>query len=83
MQGFSQYSIFFFALFITEGLSFMYKFTDRSTISFFDFDQPAGMHMNPNNCWIKLADSIPWDDLEQRYASLFSSHTGNVAKPFR
>lgn len=61
----------------------MYKLSNKSAISFFDFNQPAGMHMNPENRWIILAESIPWDDLELMYADLFKSKTGNVAKPLR
>ena len=61
----------------------MYKLSNKSAILFFDFNQPAGMHMNPENRWIILAESIPWDDLELMYADLFKSKTGNVAKPFR
>ena len=33
--------------------------------------------------WIKMADSIPWDEFEIKYAGLFPSLTGNVAKPLR
>ena len=39
--------------------------------------------MNPDNRWIKLADRIPWDTFEAKYAELFPSDTGNVAKPLR
>ncbi|WP_289391605.1 transposase, partial [uncultured Phocaeicola sp.] len=42
-----------------------------------------GLHMNSDNRWIKLADRIPWDEFEVKYARLFPSGTGNVAKPFR
>ena len=35
------------------------------------------------NRWIKLAEKIPWDYFEAKYASLFPSKTGNVAKPLR
>mgnify|MGYP002957029927 CR=1 FL=1 len=51
--------------------------------SFLDFNQPLGLHMNPDNRWIKLADRIPWDTFEVKYAELFPSDTGNVAKPLR
>ena len=51
--------------------------------SFLDFNQPLGLHMNPDNRWIKLADRIPWDTFEAKYAELFPSDTGNVAKPLR
>ena len=39
--------------------------------------------MNPNNRWVKMADSIPWDEFETKYAGLSPSGTGNVAKPLR
>lgn len=60
----------------------MYKTADHKP-SFFDFDQPMGLHMNPNNRWIKLADLIPWEEFEIKYSKLFPSGTGNVAKPLR
>ena len=61
----------------------MYKPVDKLQHSFLDFNQPLGMKMNPKNRWIRLADSIPWDELERKYADLFPSDTGNVAKPLR
>ena len=39
--------------------------------------------MNPENRWIRLAELIPWDEYEEKYASRFMSDTGNVAKPCR
>ena len=39
--------------------------------------------MNPNNRWVKKAEMIPWDDIEERYAKLFPSNTGVSAKPLR
>ena len=61
----------------------MYKPIDKLQHSFLDFNQPLGLHMNPDNRWIKLADRIPWDTFEAKYAELFPSDTGNVAKPLR
>ena len=61
----------------------MYKPIDKLQHSFLDFNQPMGLHMNPDNRWIKLADQIPWDEFEVKYAKLFPSDTGNVAKPLR
>ena len=37
----------------------MYKPVDKLQHSFLDFNQPLGMRMNPENRWIRLADSIP------------------------
>lgn len=61
----------------------MYKPIDKLHHSFLDFNQPMGLHMNPDNRWIKLADRIPWEEFEVKYVRLFPSDTGNVAKPFR
>ena len=61
----------------------MYKKRKNHQITFTDFNQPFGMKMNPENRWVKKASVIPWDEIEERYASLFPSNTGNVAKPLR
>ena len=61
----------------------MYKATDKLQHSFLDFNQPMGLRMNPDNRWVKMADRIPWDEFENKYAELFPSDTGNVAKPLR
>lgn len=39
--------------------------------------------MNPENRWIRMADFIPWDELERKYADLFTSEMVNVAKSLR
>lgn len=61
----------------------MYKRPDTSQRSFLDFYQPLGLHMDPENRWVKMADRIPWDEFERRHAALFESDTGNPAKPLR
>ena len=61
----------------------MYKPTNKLQPSFLDFNQPLGLKMNPENRWVKMADLIPWDEFERKYAELFPSGTGNVAKPLR
>ena len=61
----------------------MYKKIKNQQMTFTDFDQPFGMQMNPNNRWVKKAAVIPWDAIEDKYAELFPSNTGNVAKPLR
>ena len=38
----------------------MYKPIDKLQHSFLDFNQPMGLHMNPDNRWVRLADRIPW-----------------------
>ncbi|MFG6366191.1 hypothetical protein [Schaedlerella sp.] len=44
----------------------MYKPVDKSQHSFLDFNQPMGLHMNPDNRWIKHADLIPWQARRNR-----------------
>ena len=66
-----------------KGAKIMYKPIDKLQHSFLDFNQPMGLHMNPHNRWIKMADRIPWNEFENKYAGLFPSDTGNVAKPLR
>lgn len=60
----------------------MYKFQDNQ-LSLTDFGAAAGLKLNPENRWIKKAQSIPWEDIEMRYAKLFTNKKGNVAKPLR
>lgn len=52
-------------------------------ISLTDFQQPIGMHLKENNRWVKKAQMIPWSKIEKKYAELFPSSTGNVAKPLQ
>ena len=61
----------------------MYKFSKNRQISLCDFNQPIGLKMNPDNRWVKKAETIPWDAIEERYAKLFPSNTGVPAKPLR
>ena len=63
-----------------EGMG-MYRYSNGQ-ISLSDFQQPMGMHLQEDNRWVKKAQSIPWDKIEAKYADLFPSDTGNVAKPF-
>lgn len=50
----------------------MYRFEEKQ-LSFTDFNQPQGLQMNPENRWVKKAEMIPWDTIENseqdRYAS--------------
>lgn len=65
------------------GAEIMYIKSDKSQNNFLYFNQPLGLKMNPNNRWVVLADQIPWDRFEEKYAELFPSDTGNVAKPLQ
>ena len=61
----------------------MYKPADKTQTAFLDFNQPMGLHMNPDNRWVQMANIVPWELFEVKYAGLFPSGTGNVAKPLR
>ena len=61
----------------------MYKFERYRQLGLADFNQPAGLKMNPENRWVKKAETIPWDAIEEKYAKLFPSKTGMPAKPLR
>ena len=52
--------------FVFMGAVKMYKFKSKQ-ISFTDFNTPIGMKLNPNNRWVKKAEMIPWDEIEERY----------------
>ena len=60
----------------------MYKYSNVQ-ISLADFKQPVGVSLKESNCWVKKAQTIPWLEIEKRYAALFTSRKGNVAKPLR
>ena len=49
----------------------MYKYTDNTQSNFLSFNQPIGLHMNPKNRWVKMADAIPWEIFEKKYSRLF------------
>ena len=61
----------------------MYKKIKNRQLGLNDFNQPIGLEMNPLNRWVVKAANIPWNEIEDKYASLFESHTGNVAKSLR
>ena len=61
----------------------MYKFDRNHQYKLSDFNQPTGLKMNPENRWVKKAAAIPWNEIEDRYASLFPSKTGMPAKPLQ
>ena len=61
----------------------MYKIQTEFQVSFMDFNQSCGIQLDPNNEWVRLANRIPWELMEKRYASFFPSHTGHLAKSLR
>ena len=61
----------------------MYKKNRNKQLNLTDFNQPMGLKLDPENKWIKKSEMIPWDNIEDKYATLFESTTGTVAKPLR
>ena len=55
----------------------------RHHLSFEDFFLPFSGQLSGDNRWIKLAELIPWDDLEDNYASQFCKGFVALAKLFR
>jgi hypothetical protein len=60
----------------------MYKIPSKQ-IRVTDFGMPLGMKLDPDNRWVRKAETIPWEEIELRYAALFKNRRGNVAKPLR
>jgi len=62
----------------------MYRKETTAQIVFHDFILPFGGTLNRSNRWIKLAELIPWEEFEEKYAEQFSeSGLGAPAKSFR
>jgi IS5 family transposase len=61
----------------------MYRREHRHQLSFEDVYLPFSGKLSGDNRWIKLADLIPWDELEDDYAAKFCKGFGAPAKPFR
>jgi len=50
----------------------MYRSKDRKTDYLFSELFPFGGKLNENNRWLRIADLIPWEELEAEYAKYFS-----------
>ena len=55
----------------------------RDQLLFKDFILPFSGELSGDNRWNKLAELIPWDELEDDYAAQFCEGFGAPAKPFR
>jgi hypothetical protein len=60
----------------------VYRREHRHQLSFEDFFLSFGGKLSGDNRWIKLAELIPWDELEDNYAASFCKGFGAPAKPF-
>jgi IS5 family transposase len=61
----------------------VYRRGYRDQLSFADFFLLYGGKLAGDNRWIKLAELIPWDDLDDDDAALFCNGFRAPAKPFR
>lgn len=62
----------------------MYRQNDPNQMMFEHFYLPFGGKLRSDNRWVFLSRQIPWDEIEQEYAALFSgSDTGPPAKAAR
>jgi IS5 family transposase len=61
----------------------MYRKKDKEQLELENFNLPFGGKLVRDNRWVKLSNIIPWDELEDQYADLFSKDQGAPAKPFR
>ncbi len=61
----------------------MYLKNQLSPISAKNFVIPNQIQLDENNLWVVMADLIPWQDFEQKYADIFDEKLGAPAKPFR
>lgn len=50
----------------------MYRRKDRKTMPLFPELFPFGGKLNESNRWLRIAELIPWEDLEEEYANHFS-----------
>ncbi len=58
-------------------------FKDDKQISLYDFGQTAGMELDPENRWVKMAHKVDWDRIEDKYIGLYCADNGAPAKPIR
>lgn len=61
----------------------MYRFKDRQTLPLFPELFPLGGGLRADNRWVRLAELIPWGELEELYRGYFSVWRGRPAKDSR
>ena len=59
----------------------MYRKRDRNQMMLSGFELPFGGRLNANNRWVKLADIMPWDMIEDIYAATFKAETEEGRPP--
>ncbi|WP_085961782.1 IS5-like element ISCysp16 family transposase [Crocosphaera chwakensis] len=61
----------------------MYRKEEQPSPAPENFELPFEGKLSLSNRWVIMAELIPWDDFEKKYAKLFSAEKGAPAKPFR
>jgi len=54
----------------------MRRYKPKNQLSFESFKTPFDRHLNRENKWVKLAQTIPWDECAAIYLKSLSVHTG-------
>ena len=58
-------------------------FKDNKQISLFEFGQSAGLELDVNNRWIRMAHKVDWDKIEDKYCGQYCPDNGAPAKSVR
>ena len=61
----------------------MYCKDDRDQLGIDAFFLPFGGKLKKDNRWIRMAEIMPWDYIEEVYLESMSQETGRVAFPAR
>jgi IS5 family transposase len=61
----------------------MYRIHHNGQLSIEEFHVPFGGKLNPDNRWALFSSLMPWEALEETFASQFNPTTGAPAKPVR
>jgi len=61
----------------------MYQKHHNGQLSIEEFHVPFGCTLDPYNRGVMFSSLMPWEELEEIYASQFSPATGAAAKPVR
>lgn len=54
----------------------MIRYTPQAQLTLEGFQTPFSQHLDPNNRWVRLAESIPWDKLANVYYRKMNSDFG-------
>jgi len=58
-------------------------YKDDKQISLYEFGQAAGLELDPENRWVKMAHKVDWDKIEEKYCGQYCANNGAPAKPVR